>query len=501
MRRLIGRQYVNSVRALLGDAAAQAASPPDDATLHGFAVIAAAELALPATAVTAYEASARAVAAAVIADPQKLAELVPCKATGPGDTACHIAFIEPFGKRAWRRSLTEDEVALAADVAKFGATHPDVQDFDVGVGDAISFFLQSPYFLYQVEIGEPDPEVETRRWLTPVELATRTSFFLLDTTPDAALIDKAEGGGLADVAALEALATTMLEQPGARAATRALFDEIYKLGEVKTASKEPTLFPTFTPELAASMEEESLRLIEDIFFTRNADARELFTAKHTFVDDKLAQHYGLPAPPSGFAQVSLSEAEGRAGLLGHASWLARFAHPTKTSPTRRGQFVRHAMLCAPVPPPPADVDAELPPDDGTPKTMKQKLQAHQKDPKCGGCHSLIDNIGFGLEHYDPIGAYRTEDAGMPVDSTAEVSDLGKFASARELGELIAKDPRGMPCLIRNYFRQSMGHIETAGEKPALDALEAAFMESGHQVKSMLVKIVTSPAFRMVGPPK
>ncbi len=499
-RRLIGRQYLGSIRTLLGDNAAKAASLPSDPQLNGFETIGAADLAIPPSAVQRYETSAIAIASVVVSDPAILAAILPCAPSGPTDYVCLQQFVTSFGRLAWRRPLTDTEVTR---VTSTGVTAAKAYtSFEAGLGTTISALLQSPYFLYIIEIGAPDKVDPTVRRLTPIELSTRMSFFLVNSTPDAALLDAAEKGALDDEGGIRAAALDMLTRPEARSTLAAFYAEIYHLRELTTAAKDPGLFPQFNAGLKASMQEETQRLIADVVWTRDADAREILSAGYTFVNADLAQLYGVAAPPGGgFAKVSLPPAQRRAGFLGQASFLARGAHAKETSPTRRGNFVREALLCDPIPPPPPSVNPVLPEDDGTPKTVKQKLLQHMQDPSCANCHALMDPIGFALENFDAIGQYRTTDQGLPIDTVAQIEDLGTFASAAELATVLTQDKRTSSCVVQKLYRQSMGHLETAGEQPALDDLQKAFAGKGHSIRALLVELSASPVFRLVGDPK
>ena len=498
-RRLIGRQYLGSIRTLLGDNAAAAATPPGDPQLNGFETIGASDLATPASSVETYETSALAIASAVVNDPAVVTTILPCVPNGATDYACLRQFVTTFGRLAWRRALTDAEITRVT--ATGVAAAQAYSSFDAGLGTAISCLLQSPYFLYIIEIGAPDKADPTVQRLTPLELATRMSFFLLNSTPDEKLLDDAEKGALDDEAGIRAVATAMLQRPEARTTLAAFYSEVYYLRELTTASKDPVLFPQFTAALKASMQEETLRLIDDVVWTRDADALEILSADYTFVDADLAKLYGTSPPAgAGFTKVTLPAEQKRAGMLGQASFLTRGAHDKETSPTRRGAFVREAILCDPIPPPPPTVNPVLP-DDGTPKTMKQKLLLHMTDPSCANCHSLMDPIGFALEGFDPIGQYRTVDQGFPIDTTAQTDDLGAFASAPELAVLLTKDQRTSDCMVEKLYRQSMGHLETPGEQPAVDSLRKAFAGKGHSIRSLLVELSVSPAFRLVGDPK
>lgn len=500
LRRLLSRQYINSVREIFGDTAALAANPPPDSALRGFDNIGAAELALPEAAVEAYESSARAIAKAVTEDLPTFDSLLPCMPSGPDDSLCYDMFVRSAGRIAWRRALDDQEAGLLVNIAL--AAGAQYQSFEIGASYAISGLLQSPYFLYAVEVGEPDPAEPEYRKLTSLELASRMSFFLTDTTPSAALLDKAETGGLAAENDIRAAAQELVAKPQAKAALAEFFAEIYRLRELETVEKDTNLFPKFTASLPPAMRQEVLELINDVVWTRNSDMHELFTANYAFVNAELAGLYGVAPPASGFQKTLLPADQKRAGFLGSAAFLARFAHPGMTSPTRRGTFIQTMLFCTEIPPPPPGVNTTFPADDpNQPKTMKQKLEAHMNDPNCAGCHKLIDPVGFALENYDPIGAYRTTDKGLPIDPSGTVESLGSFASAADLAGILSQDPRGAQCMIKNLFRHSMGHVETKGERPAMTDLEEGFTQSGFRIQDLLVNIVLSPAFQRTNQPK
>lgn len=499
IRRLLASQYVRSVRHLLGDGAAQAATPPTDFPVDGFDAIGAATVAVPTSGPETYEQSALEIAEATIADPSRLAVFAPCVDSTP-NAACYEEVAEDFARLAWRRSLTADEVDTLTSIATAAQAWDD-GSFETGLKYELMAILQSPSFLYLVEVGEPTDDGE-RLQLTATELATRMSFFLTGRTPDVELLDAAERGELDDEDDIRAHARRLLESGDARDALDDFYSEVLFLRDIQTLSKDADEYPTFSPELGDAMKEETLLLIQDIVWERDGDAREIFGADYSFINAELAELYGVDAPSgSGFEKVTLPADHNRAGFLGQAAFLARFAHPVKTSPTRRGKFILNNVLCESVPPPPPDVIVELPEDNGEPQTMKQRLEQHYEDPACAGCHYDMDNIGFALENYDAIGQFRTKEDGLPIDPTSNVSHLGDFASARELAEILYEDERMAACFVKNFIRSSMGHRDTDGEAPAIDALRASFAEGGYSLQDLMVELTVSPAFRMVSDPK
>jgi len=502
LRLLLARHYRNAIRDLLGEAAAAQATPPVDTALNGFEAIAAAQVALGDAAVELYEKSGRAVAAEAMKDAARIAGLLGCTPTGPDDVGCHRKFVTTFGRLAWRRPLTTEEIDLYTGVASNAAL--ELGNFDAGVESAIATFLQSPYFLYQVEVGDPDPDDPNARILGSLELATRLSFFLLDTTPTPELLTLAEGGGLSTPEQVRAVAELMLEAPGARLALGNFFAEVLRLRAIEGLAKDPGTFPAFSPALAASMRQETLSLIDDVAFTVDGDFRDILDAPYTFVDGPLAFHYGLVPDPAALGdqwQRFDLPAEGkRGGILGQAAFLSAYAHVSSTSPTLRGKFVREILMCQGMPAPPPDVVTELP--EGVEyKTMRDRLQQHMNDPVCSGCHKLMDPIGLGLENFDGIGAFRLVENGVMLDTSETIDGLGDFDGARQLGALLRDSPEVTRCMVRNLFRHATGHLELTGEKPALLAVDEAFADAGYRMKDLLVDLVTSPAFLRVGAPE
>jgi hypothetical protein len=498
-RRIIARQYVESVRTLLGDAAAAAASAPADQQLLGLETIAASTLATPPAYIESYETSARDVALAAVADPATVAKLRPCSPVGADDPACMRKVVEAFAPLAWRRPLTEEETVRLTAAGSAGALA--FGSFEAGMRNVLSAVLQSPYFLYIIELGEPDPDNPAVRRLTPSELVTRMSFFLVNSTPSQALLDAAALGALDDEAGIRAVAAQLVAQPEARTALDAFYDEVYQLRNLATVPKSAELFPEFTPTARAAMRLETLLLISDVVWQRDADAREILNANYTFVNDELAAIYGFPAVgTSGLVKVTPPADQQRAGFLTQGSFLARASHAESTSATRRGAFVQDSLLCSPIPPPPPGVNPDFV-DDGVPKTAKQKLEQHQTDESCASCHTLMDPIGFALEPFDAVGRHRTTDLGMPIDATGDVVGLGAFNGPAELAALVHDDPRSGTCMMTKLYRHSIGHYEETGEMAAVDDLATKFAASGYSIKSLLVELCASPAFRLVSDPK
>jgi hypothetical protein len=489
-RLLLAPQYRNAVASLLGAEAAAAVTPPRDIPVNGLTAIGASQLTISASSVDAYEESAYLAAKAALA--ARRAALVPCAPVNAGDAACMRKVAEQHVPRAFRRPASVDElnrwtqVGLSAAEA-YGA-------FDRGVEFLLAGLLQSPAFLYLGEVGEPDPANPARRRLTDWELASRLSFFLTNAPPDDLLWAAAAAGALQTEEALRAQARRLLQRPEARAAMTQLFDELFELQRLDSLAKDPQRFPRFVTVLGWSMREETRRTLVDAAFDAPSDLRGLFTRRTTFVDLQLAEHYGLPAV-SGWQQVALPA--GRAGLLTQASFLALQSHPSQNSPTHRGKFIRERLLCMPIPAPPPSVSTTLPETPpGTQRTLRQRLEVHMQSVSCSGCHQVMDPLGFAFEGFDATGRAQALDDGLPIDTSGAFDEHGAFSDAAGLAQQLHDDPRVMACLLKQVYRQGVGHVDLASEGRSLAAAEEAFAASGYRYQALLEALVVSDAFRL-----
>jgi hypothetical protein len=495
LRRILAREYVATVEDLFGSEAAALATPPADSAVNGLKAIGSTQLAPSDATIAAYEASARAIAQAANAGGRARTTFGACVPENSSDAACMRSFVETFGKRLFRRPLEAEESTRWVSLGVTAATR--LEDFDGGVVWVIAGMLQSPYFLYRVELGAQDTADPARLRLSALELASRMSFFLTGAGPSAELLAQAERGELDTEAGVRTAALQMLGTEKSKLALAAFYDEVFRLGELSTLPKDSTLYPTFTPSLRLAMREETQKLIENIVWTENTDYRQLFSANYTYANAELARHSGLAEPNGGsFARIELAPSTKRGGLLGQSSFLSLFSHSVLTSPTLRGKFVREVLLCQAIPAPPPNVNTNLPPEvvGERKKTMRERLSQHQEDTACSGCHISMDGPGLGLENFDAIGAFRTEENATTIDAVSVMDDQ-TFEGAGQLGALVANNPRSSACIVRQLFRQAVGHVERPEETRALLAITESFRAGGHKLQSLLVEIVASEAFR------
>ena len=486
--RLTHAQYDNTVRDLLGlDARAQASFEPQSS---GTGFRGGADTGyVSETLAEQYLIAAERLAGEAVLD---LDALLPCSPADPDDRACVAAFVDDFGHRAFRKPLTDEQRAIYMGLYDEGAASGGA----VAIEMALAAMLISPHFLYRFELGAtPDGE---RSPLTQHELATALSFFLWDTTPDAELLGAAADGRLADADVLRAQIERMLDDPRSDRVFVDFFDDYLGLFEVPLLAKDEALFPDFTPELAASMHRESQAFVAHVARLPEGSLGELFTADYTFADEALAAFYGVSGPSgSELERVSLPPDE-RSGLLTHAGLLARLGSTRSGSPTFRGLLVRSRLLCQEIPEPPADVADSLPEPDEV-VTTRDRYREHAERDACSGCHQLIDPIGFGLEHYDAIGAYRTHENGAAVDASGTIVGTrdadGDFYGARELAERLAASEEVSDCVATQFFRFAHGRLESDADACEVERLRTRFRESGGGLVSLVTTVIDGSAFR------
>jgi hypothetical protein len=306
----------------------------------------------------------------------------------------------------------------------------------------------------------------------------------------------------------------MLDDSRARQAVDEFISQWMRFDRVLTMVKERRAYPQFTRELSVAMTEETRRLASDLIWN-NKNFMELYTANYSYINADLAQLYGLPAPPEEFAKVTFPEGTERAGILGHAAFLALTAKPADTSITARGLFVRESFLCQQVPQPPPGVNANLPtPTADKPMTNRERLGVHLSSPSCAACHRLIDPIGYGFEKFDGVGARREKakveipsfnrkegmkTVELPIDATGYVLGINAsdFSTPRDLGKILAANAQCQECVVKQFFRYSMGRHETAGDKAVIEQAAADFRKSGYRFQDMIVSLVKWSQFPRV----
>lgn len=501
LRRLTRVEYDNTVFQLLGDNSRPARSFPPDEEAGGFDNQAAALSVSPVLAEN-YQAAAERLAETYVA--RQVERLDGCADPIDRETcaASARAFVQTFGLRAYRRPLTAAEVTLHTGLFAQGVALGE-GDYDpaAGLSLVVEAMLQSPHFLYRVEFGrDPAAQPGTVVELSSYEMASRMSYLFWNTMPDQVLLDAAAADALRTADEIEEQARRLSVAPRAREAARNFhrqwlgFDEIE---HIASAGKDPAVYPDYDEHLLPLLQEEAEAFVEHVIFDGEGTMEALFTAPYSMMNAELAAFYGVSGPSGDdFARVELDESR-YAGFMTQAGLLAHHAKPDGSSPIHRGLFVRERLLCQ-IPPPPPDVVPEAPLVDDT-LTTRQQYAQHKEDPLCAGCHVLIDEIGFGFEQFDGLGRFRETQNGQPIDATgtfASTVDIdGPFEGAVEMAHTMANSVQVRDCVVKQWFRFGHGRAETDADACTLDTLALDFEASGRDIKSLLVALTQTDAFR------
>ncbi len=496
LRRLTHSQYNNTVRDLLGDLTAPASQFPPEDYVNGFKNQYQGQSLSPLL-VEAYSASAERLARNAFRAADSHA-LIPCEPSPD----CRAKFVRAFGLKAFRRPLDPGEQK------RYEALAARETDLRKGAQLVVEAMLQSPNFVFRLE------ETSDPSW-NSYATASRLSYALWDTMPDARLLESAARGELSTPQGVEKAARRLLADARARQALDEFVSQWLRFDRALTASRDGRRFRRFNRETALAMTEEARRFISYLVWD-GRNFMDLFTADYGFVNADLARIYGVPAPAKDFDRVPFPPESERAGVLGQALFLTLTAKPEETSPTARGLFVREQFLCQHVPDPPPGVNTNLPPvTDAKPETNRERLAAHVSNPVCSSCHNLIDPIGFGFEKFDAIGARQEKlkllffpdphgpnrrsppkALELPLDSTGFVAGIpdAKFSSPRELGAVLARTPQCEECMVKQYFRYTAGRLETPADRPLLRQVFEDFRDSQFRFQEMMISLVRSREF-------
>ena len=409
--------------------------------------------------------------------------------------SCAEKVLGRFARLAWRRPLEADELQRL--LALFQTGLEEEEDFVAGLKVAMQGVLMSPHFLYHVEI-DPEPDSPVPHPLTSFELASRLSYFLWSSAPDEELLSRAAAGALASSEGLTAEVARLLADPRAAALVDNFAAQWLALRALNNAEPDSAAYPGFRPTLRTAMAEETRRFLREFFPQPGAPAsltlQQLPSAPFTYVNQELAQHYGLPLPSgSDWARVSL-EGTARRGVATQGSVLLMTSYPARTSPVRRGKWVLEQLLCSPPPPPPPNVIGDFGKGPGT-GTLRQRLEQHRSNAFCAACHKSMDPIGFALENFDGIGTYRTTDGGAPVDASGVLPDGRSFQNATELAGILAADAQLGRCALQKMFTYALGRVPTADDTRTFDAIHDQLTASGYPAAELALQIVLSDAFR------
>jgi hypothetical protein len=422
----------------------------------------------------------------------KAKSLAACNMQGDA-AACKRLMVLDLAERAWRRPLTaaeKTEVSALWD----GLIAAKASDIDALKTSIQAITLSSKFLFRNVEPLTPS---NGTAFIDDYSLASRLSYFLWAGMPDSDLLESAAAHDLRTADGLKAEVRRMLKHPKAKRFIKSFVSQWLGGRTLELTGRDTSIYKTFTADLKTSMANEGEYLFAD-FLTNGKPINDLLNPGFAFLDDRLAAHYGLPLPKSATpVKVPLTSSQ-RGGLLTQAAWLTITSQPTDTMPVKRGAWVLENILCKDVPPPPA-VPPLAPPEAGKEKIMsvRERMNAHLNSPSCKACHGFIDPIGFGLEAYDAVGAWRTLDsAGKPVDTKGTLPGALAFDDADGLMNHLRNGNDFQKCLTKKLFAYANGRSVTSNDSVYLDSIAAQLAQGKGSLDELIELIVLSPTFRM-----
>lgn len=498
LRRLTRFEYNNTVRDLLGDDTRPANAFPSEELGNGFGNDANAQ---PVSSLLAeqYNTVAEDVALRATETPEQLAALAPCAGAitattdATTETACAEELVERLATRAYRRPLAAGELE---ELLELRAAIRSEADFATSIAAVLEALLQAPDFLYRVERGTVDEAGRLRP--TDHEMATRLSYFLWGTMPDDTLFAAAEAGELSTAADIRAHAERMLDDERARPVVRFFFDNLLPVSGLSQLERDPALYPTYTSEIGALMREETQTFLEhEIFGDGSGTWPGALTAPYTFVNQPLAEFYGIAGVEGDeFRKVDLDPTE-RLGLLTQAGVVAGTIHSNTTNPVVRGAFIVRNLMCVDIPLPPSELaDQVKPPDPGSGATARDRYSKHSEDPVCSGCHGFMDPVGLAFENYDAVGLWRDTENGVTIDASGSVPGVAGSDAAGpvELVRRIAEAEQTKACFVERWSDFAYGRTRAAEDDCTQAELEADFTAAGHDVRALLLALTQTDDF-------
>jgi hypothetical protein len=406
--------------------------------------------------------------------------------------------IEPLAERAYRRPVATEEIEKLLRI--FDLAQAEKETFEHSVRLVVQALLVSPHFLFRVELRATPLRAGEVEALESYALASRVSYFLWSSMPDDELFQLAMADQLRDPAVLEAQVRRMLKSPKAHALTENFAGQWLQLRSLASAAPDSTRFPGFDEELRIAMRKESELFFQTIL-AENRPIGDFLTADFTFLNERLAKHYGIDGVKgSEFRRVSL-KGQARGGLITQASMLTITSNPTRTSPVKRGKWILENLLASPPPPPPPGA-GDLSEDEHVvlSGSLRQRMEQHRAKLECAVCHERLDPLGFGLENYDAIGRWRDRDGTFPIDATGTLPDGQSFRNVGEL-KAVLRDrlPDFRRCLCEKMLTYALGRGLEPTDEEQVARLAEALQKKDDRFAELLVEVVKSEAFRFRQP--
>lgn len=496
IRRLNRSEYNNTIRDLVGVEFKPADDFPADDVGNGFDNIAQV-LSLSPLLMEKYLDAAEEIVTRLLQDERLRAELFNGLPEGADTELTKTrAVLERFATRAFRRPVTASEVDRLLELANLVHGEDPWSRLKL----PLQAVLASPHFLFRIELDQHSGDLDQPRLLNDYELATRLSYFLWSTMPDAELMELAASNRLHEDEVLQRQVTRMLADEKASALVENFAGQWLELRNLDKMTPDPEEYPSFDEALREAMRTET-----EMFFAslvrNDRSILDLIDADYTYVNERLAKHYGIPdVTGEEFREVKLADPR-RGGVLTQASILTLTSNPTRTSPVKRGKWILENILGAPPPPPPAGVEelregeeAELL------GTLRERMEQHRTNPSCAVCHRTMDALGFGFENFDGIGAWRDRDGRFEIDASGELPGDQSFQGPAELRQILKTTREGQftRCLVEKMLTYALGRALESYDRCTIDQIIEKLVENDYRFSTLIAGIVESEAFRMRG---
>ena len=408
---------------------------------------------------------------------------------------CARAIFSTLARRAYRRPVTDTDTDVLMPFYDQGTSETG---FERGIQLGLERILVSPEFLFRIERDPSDIESDTPYAVGDLEFASRLSFFLWSSIPDDELLDAAIAGELRDPAVLETQVQRMLADPRARALVDNFAAQWLYLRDIEQKEPDPGFFPEFDENLRLAFQRETELFIDSVL-RQDGQVTDLLTADYTFLNERLAKHYGVPhVYGSHFRRVSLAGTE-RRGLLGQGGILTLTSYATRTSPVLRGKWILENLLSSPPPPPPPDIPALAETsDEGVALSMRAAMEKHRVNPACASCHSQMDPLGFALENFDAVGRWRDRsESNQPIDASGVLPDGSTFFGPEEMRAALLKMPqRFVSTVTEKLLTYALGRNLESFDMPAVRSIVRQAGKNNYKFSSVVLGIVQSAPFKM-----
>jgi mono/diheme cytochrome c family protein len=490
IRRLNRAEYNNTVRDLLGISFQPANDFPQDDVGYGFDNIGDV-LSLPPLLMEKYLAAAEKIVEKVFANPESRKRIF-IVTTQNEESARQI--LERFAGRAYRRPINREELQRLLRFVEMAEKNGD--SFETGISLAVQAVLISPNFLFRVEMDPRPNDPKSIRTLTDYELASRLSYFLWSSMPDDELFELARKKTLRQPDTLEKQIRRMLQDPRSRALVENFAGQWLQLRNLKDFKPDPDLFPHFDEKLRSAMLKETELFFENVIRT-DRSILDFIDADYTFVNERLAKHYGLSGVRGEeFRRVSLT-ATPRGGILTQAAVLSVTSNPTRTSPVKRGKWILENILGTPPPPPPPGVE-ELKDDKQAvlSGSLRQRMEQHRANPSCASCHQRMDPLGFGFENFDAIGAWRSRDGTHAIDPSGALPNGQSFKGPSELRAILkTRQDAFARCLTEKLLTYALGRGVERYDRCTIDDIVKSAAKDNYKFSPLVIDIVRSDPFQ------